>query len=302
MTALKKILYIILIPLFLSCGDKKPEFAVNNNNSEDKASSAIDKKSSNPYDAGDGKCLFMDQIFNLGESINPDLKPCLSCKCLEAGKVQCESSNCEDQAKLCGSVITETPCKATEICKTRLGDCNPLNYMGECTQRPGICPFVERNVCSCDDKSIFNECFATLTASRIKRVGPCGEVRCQYYEKSYKSGEKFLGIDECSICLCNEYGEIVCETNEDECEKIKCGGVFADSCPKFQYCKFPTYTCGENGEEGYCTPRPISCPIDLSGLIGRAGNNVCACNNRSYDSPCLANFQLLNVRKKGRCE
>jgi hypothetical protein len=74
---------------------------------------------------------------------------------------------------------------------------------------------------------------------------------------------------------------------------MPCGGLTGGTCPANYYCEFMFDDCGAFDGPGVCTPIPSACSKDY--------DPVCACDNKVYDNPCLAQQAGQDLSNSGTC-
>ncbi len=73
-----------------------------------------------------------------------------------------------------------------------------------------------------------------------------------------------------------------------------CGGPDGLPCGNDEYCDSPDPACGDPEQAGVCRPRPESCDEATP-------NPVCGCDGRTYDTPCDAHQQGIEIDREGAC-
>lgn len=73
-----------------------------------------------------------------------------------------------------------------------------------------------------------------------------------------------------------------------------CGGIAGLRCPDKQYCSYsPEAQCGAADMSGTCAPVPDACTMQL--------DEVCGCDDKTYDNACAAARAGISVAMKGPC-
>ncbi len=96
-----------------------------------------------------------------------------------------------------------------------------------------------------------------------------------------------------NACSANQQGVNVrskgeCETGEEACT------VDLPCADPSQFCELPAGTCGENGAEGTCTPRPLMCDF-------AEDSPVCGCDGMTYTSDCIRQLRGTSLLHEGAC-
>ncbi|MCZ6795926.1 MAG: Kazal-type serine protease inhibitor domain-containing protein [Planctomycetota bacterium] len=97
----------------------------------------------------------------------------------DPGPFECGSDPTEDPLDCalyepCRCVSSED-CPPECYCAKEAGDCDGV---GECTERPDVCPAVFDPVCGCDSVTYSNECEAAAARVNVAHRGPCETSRC----------------------------------------------------------------------------------------------------------------------------
>lgn len=74
-----------------------------------------------------------------------------------------------------------------------------------------------------------------------------------------------------------------------------CTGALDDpGCAEGFYCSFPEGSCGEDAQEGICTPRPEVCTLEFAA--------VCGCDGVEYGNSCAAATAGVSLRAAQPCQ
>ena len=130
--------------------------------------------------------------------------------------------------------------------------------------------------------------------------GPCDPLRAR-------------GEGPCEAELGGTWNGETCESISGcECVGLDCGALYPDfdacfaahaeclpgctregACAPSLFCDFTPDTCGTDGEEGVCAPRPIGC-IDI-------WDPVCGCDGTTYGNGCEAHAAGQDIARAGEC-
>ncbi|GAB4282800.1 MAG: hypothetical protein Kow0092_37780 [Deferrisomatales bacterium] len=207
-------------------------------------------------------------------------------------------------------------CPADDYCAKEPGDCRGV---GECADRPRVCPDLWDPVCGCDGETYPNACEAAAAGASVAHEGECGGLCGGIAGLPCPEGMVCNLIDPtCQVadlagrCVplpeaCPDLWEPVCGcdgvTYPNDCVRIRAGATLAHpgrcertclesaDCPSTQYCATEPGQCGQ---EGVCAPRPEACE--------KVYRPVCGCDGVTYGNPCLAARAGASIAHAGPCE
>ena len=84
-----------------------------------------------------------------------------------------------------------------------------------------------------------------------------------------------------------------CSSSNDNSTGEACGGLNGLSCQAGEYCQFEIGTCGAADQTGICTPLPEVCTEIYA--------PVCACDDTTYSSECVAAAAGVSILHQGEC-
>jgi hypothetical protein len=231
-------------------------------------------------------------------------------------------------------------CPSSMWCSYTFGTCNNPDELGTCRKREALpCPAPAPGsaVCGCNGRTYGSVCEAASSSVSVLHEGPCeapppppldncggstGKVcgpgsYCDFGTGSCPSpGSIGLCVDRPTACPepwapvcgcdgktygndCDARSNAVTIAHTGECETPPpaktCGGFTGEVCDATEYCDWgaiPNFCGGDDGM-GICKKRPITC-VPADGIF-------CACDGKTYESPCAANAAGWGVRKNGPC-
>jgi hypothetical protein len=220
-----------------------------------------------------------------------------------------------------GTCASSDECAADEFCSMAVGVCVSPRAIGFCKPIPTDCPNVAQTACGCDGKTYANSCVASVSRQSLAATGVCSvscggvtDAKCQagtychYLDGICGAGQATGTCDAVPTSCANAPQSPVCgcdkKTYNSTCEAqaagisitstgaCPCGGPDNAGCETGRFCSYATGMCGTPNATGTCTLPPAECGTPL-------GTQVCGCDNKTYDSACLAAKAGVSVLSSG---
>ena len=212
-------------------------------------------------------------------------------------------------------------CPRGTYCQTEEGSCDAI---GECADRPEVCPRIFDPVCGCDGQTYPNACEAAGAGVSVDHVGECdggpagrcndnGDCPrgtfCETEEGGCDDvGECVVRPEACvalfdPVCGCdgqtysNACMAATVGVSVDYVGECADGPVEGEGCESNEDCRRGSYCSKEQGAcdgVGECVDRPQACTREL--------RPVCGCDGLTYSNACVAASQGATIDYVGECE
>lgn len=215
------------------------------------------------------------------------------------------------------SCLTDRDCRQGLNCRFPAEKCGGTT--GLCSSKPDACTLELNSVCGCNNQTYSNPCLAFSSGVSIQSFGECPIANafscssasdCAANQYCRYAAGTCGGLGTCinkpiactlelnPVCGCNNV------TYDNACIASS-AGVSIDSlgacegllsctnnteCSFGQFCSFDRGMCGGVGS---CSNVPTVCTLEL--------DQVCGCDNVTYDSPCLADASGVSISSQGPC-
>ena len=281
---------------------------------------------------GDGKCVKQPM------QCNNDYAPVCGCNGQTFGN-ECSRQKSGQSAKAKGECPKQGGGQGDACTTGQAGACQSGLYCsgqactgdkGFCSSKPPMCPDYEDPHCGCDNKTYKNPCLVAKAGVVMKHKGACGgggggkkegdactvgKLECDQKlfcsgtcgasgtckKKPTTCGNEFKQVCGCdnktysNACQANFEGQVA--KSQGACKVAPgtaCKTGVNSICNDGQYCKVNSPGCGDN-LDGKCTVIPkTECPQG-------AKDPVCGCDGKTYNTPCDAETNGVNIKKKGGC-
>lgn len=216
--------------------------------------------------------------------------------------------------------IEHWDCSEGLFCRRNVGACAGP---GVCAMMPSACDMVSAPVCGCDGLTYPNECEAHRGGHNVSYDGVC-EPGASCLDTT-DCGEGTFCLPPVGLCggqgTCHPYPDNECPpvsdpvcgcdgiTHQNECAARVVGSGVAHSgpcgsmlsctddkqCTETEYCAKPVGSCNKD-DKGRCDLLRTSCDGIGSPML------VCGCDDITYDHPCFAALNGINIKYEGACE